>query len=445
MGSRIVQILGSIGYESYWELHFSIEGRRYGPYKLVASALVEHLRENGKDCSVTLLLPESLVTDLAGTLEEAEELLRDKEKLAREAERRLRDLDLVRTDFEVRVLQGVGNYPLRRDSKTTVEFVNYIDNVSSYALIGMTEAFDRDEELYFCTSTGHNAYLLALQMALATYYAYREFIRQSAEGSGRLDLYTVYHPKPTVGRTTPVEVERTSHRAFFSFPQPRKELIADRPDESIDLRRELSELMGPMQGERSRAQLAFNAVRFNVPLLLTYLDPPDGEKVLRSLREALERIERKKRISKDGDVLRVSRIRVLRSEVSAWVIIAGLSAYLSRVVRSVRATGGRIGALLGTVKRFYEEQDLHLNGYVLEHEIEQIRERAACLRPGERKPLSEVLQLKGSANMRRNFFAHAGLLAEWTLVRRLEDCEIALEYDGSNLETIKKWVQNPVA
>ncbi|MEM0375456.1 MAG: hypothetical protein QXO17_03830 [Nitrososphaerota archaeon] len=440
MGSRIVQIIGSIGYESYWELHFSIEGRRYGPYKLVASAIAEHLREKGKDCSVTLLLPESLVVDLAGTPEEAEELLRDREKLAREAERRLRDI--MGTDFEVRVIQGLGYYALR-DKRTALEFVNYIDNVSSYALVEMTEAFDRDGELYFCTSTGHNAYLLALQMALATYYAYREFIRQSAEGSVRFDLYTVYHPKPTAGMTTPVEVERTSHRAFFSFPQPRKEFVADRTGEAVELGRELSELMDSMNGERSRAQLAFNAVRFNVPLLLTYLDPPDGERVLRALREALARIERRKRISNDGDVLRVSRLRVVRSEVFAWVIIAGLSAYLSRVVRSVSATGRRMGALLETVKKFYGEQDLHLNCYVLEHEIDQIRRHAEALMPGEGKLLSEALRLSGSSNAKRNFFAHAGLLAEWTHVRRLEDGEVVLGYDEQHLRTIKKWVQNP--
>jgi hypothetical protein len=36
-------------------------------------------------------------------------------------------------------------------------------------LVELTELSDRDEELIFCTSTGYNAYLLAVQMALSVY------------------------------------------------------------------------------------------------------------------------------------------------------------------------------------------------------------------------------------------------------------------------------------
>ena len=163
MVTRIIQIAGSLDYKSYRELEFSIEGQRYGPYKLVASALAEHLRNAGKECAVTLLVPESLIAYMASSPEDAEELLRDKERFAEEAKSRLREV--VGTDFEVRVVQGLGHHA--SDRKWRLKFENSIGNVSSYALVELTELSDRDEELIFCTSTGYNAYLLAVQMALS--------------------------------------------------------------------------------------------------------------------------------------------------------------------------------------------------------------------------------------------------------------------------------------
>ena len=165
MVTRIIQIAGSLDYRSYRELEFSIEGQRYGPYKLVASALAEHLRNAGKECAVTLLVPESLVVYMAGSPEDAEGLLRDKERFAEEAKSRLREV--VGTDFEVEIVQGLGRYALGQ--KGSLEFENSIGNISSYMLVELTELSDRDEELIFCTSTGYNAYLLAVQMALSVY------------------------------------------------------------------------------------------------------------------------------------------------------------------------------------------------------------------------------------------------------------------------------------
>lgn len=454
MVTRIIQIAGSLD-KRYRELEFSIEGQRYGPYKLVASALAEHLRNAGKECAVTLLVPESLIAYMASSPDEAEVLLEDRERFAEEAKRRLREV--VGTDFEVMVLQGLGRYGLdqKDGQKANLEFENSIGNVSSYALVELTEHSDRDEELIFCTSTGYNAYLLAVQTALSVYYAYRTIIDQASgkNGSGRFVLRTAYHPPPpsegmkmpveSEGMETPVELEETRHRAFFDFPELSAQLVTDRTSKAIELKRRLHRLKEEMEAERSKASLAFNAVKYNAPLVLHYLEQPDGRKILRSLREALAEIEGARSVVKDGSTVRVRRFRVSRGEVSGWVITAALSTYLSEVISSVRSKDRRLKGILEVMGSVYKDQRLEVNKYVLEHEADQIAKAAEDMRPGERRLLREVLKLGGSGNPKRNFFAHAGLLADRTYVTRTEEGDVVLEYDENRLKEIMGWVRDP--
>ena len=442
MVTRIIQVVGGLESRNYKDLVFSIDGKRFGPYKLVALALAENLREMGAECAVTLLVPESLVTSLANSLEEAKELLRNKERYAEQATRQLREV--VTTDFEVKVIQGLGCYELRQ--KGSLEFENSIGNISSCVLVELTEISDRDEKLIFCSSTGHNAYLMAVQMALSVYRAYRAFVDQASGdgGQGSFVLKTAYHPPPSVGSEVTVELEPTHHRAFFDLPELKGQLVADRTDRAIELGKRVHGLVEEMTGEWNRARLAFNAVRYNAPLVLNYLEEPDGRKMLRLLREAMEVIEEARSFVIEGSTLRLRRFRVDRGEVSGWVITAALSMYLSKVMGSVKSTGGRLNRVLEVMGRVYRDQRLGLNSYVLEYEADQIYEAVKeGMMPGEKRLLKDLLQLKGSGNKMRNFFAHAGLLADYTYVRRAEDGDVVLEYDANRLKEIMSWVRNP--
>jgi len=442
MVTRIIQVVGGLESRNYKDLVFSIDGKRYGPHKLVAFALAENLREMGAECAVTLLVPESLVTSLANSPEEAEGLLRNRERFAEQATRQLREV--VATNFEVKVVQGLGSYELGK--KGNLEFENSIGNISSYILVELTEISDRDEKLIFCTSTGHNAYLMAVQMALSVYRAYRAFVDQASGdgGQGSFVLKTAYHPPPSVGSEVTVELEPTHHRAFFDLPELKGQLVADRTDRAIELGKRVHGLVEEMTGEWNKARLAFNAVRYNAPLVLNYLEEPDGRKMLRLLREAMEVIEEARSFVIEGSTLRLRRFRVDRGEVSGWVITAALSMYLSKVMGSVKSTGGRLGRILEVMKRVYEDQRLKLNSYVLEYEAYQISEAVKEGRVlGEKSLLKDLLQLKGSGDKKRNFFAHAGLLADYTYVRRTEDGDVVLEYDANRLKEIMSWVRDP--
>jgi hypothetical protein len=327
-----------------------------------------------------------------------------------------------------------------------LEFDNSIGNISSYVLVELTEISDRDEELIFCSSTGHNAYLMEVQMALSVYRAYRAFVDQASGdgGQGSFVLETAFHPDPSVGNEVTVELEPTHHRAFFDLPELRGQLVADRTDRAIELGKRVHGLVEEMTGEWNRARLAFNAVRYNAPLVLNYLEEPDGRKMLRLLREAMEVIEEARSFVIEGSTLRLRRFRVDRGEVSGWVITAALSMYLSKVMESVKSTGGRLGRILEVMKRVYRDQRLKLNSYVLEYEADQIYEAVKEGRVlGEKSLLKDLLKLKGSENPKRNFFAHAGLLADYTYVRRTEDGDVVLEYDANRLKEIMSWVRNP--
>ena len=241
-----------------------------------------------------------------------------------------------------------------------------------------------------------------------------------------------------------MELERTQHKAFFDLPKLDAELLTDQTTEAIGLKRRLHRLKEEMEAERSKASLAFNAVKYNAPLVLHYLEQPEGRKILESLREALAEIEGARSVVKDGNTVRVRRFRVSRGEVSGWVITAALSIYLSEVISSVRSKDRRLRGILDVMSRVYTDQRLEVNKYVLEHEADQIAKATKDMRPGERMLLREVLNLGGSGNLKRNFFAHAGLLADRTYVTKTEDGDLVLEYDEKRLEEIKKWVGDPM-
>jgi hypothetical protein len=131
--------------------------------------------------------------------------------------------------------------------------------------------------------------------------------------------------------------------------------------------------------------------------------------------------------------------------VTGWVITAALSMYLSKVMESVKSTGGRLGRILEVMRRVYRDQRLGLNSYVLEYEADQIYEAVnKGMGPGEKRLLKDLLKLKGSENPKRNFFAHAGLIADYTYVRRTEDGDVVLEYEANRLKEIMNWVRNPM-
>jgi hypothetical protein len=118
--------------------------------------------------------------------------------------------------------------------------------------------------------------------------------------------------------------------------------------------------------------------------------------------------------------------------------------YLSKVMESVKSTGGRLKRILEVMGRVYRDQRLRLNSYVLEYEDYQISEAFKEGRVlGEKCLLKDLLQLKGSGYPKRNFFAHAGLIADYTYVRRTEDGDVVLEYDANRLKEIMSWVRNP--
>jgi len=118
--------------------------------------------------------------------------------------------------------------------------------------------------------------------------------------------------------------------------------------------------------------------------------------------------------------------------------------YLSKVMESVKSTGGRLNRVLEVMGRVYRDQRLKLNSYVLEYEADQIYEVVnKGMMPGEKRLLKDLLQLKGSENPKRNFFAHAGLIADYTYDRRTEDGDVMLEYDANRLKEIMSWVRDP--
>jgi len=104
-------------------------------------------------------------------------------------------------------------------------------------------------------------------------------------------------------------------------------------------------------------------------------------------------------------------------------------------------------ANLRRIERFFSEVyrkvGRELNGRFLRREVEDIETKAfEKLKNNEQKLLKEIFEVRGSADLPRNFFAHSGFLKDYTLALR-RDGEIYLKYKSEYLKTIRGWLERP--
>ncbi|MEM2967514.1 MAG: hypothetical protein QW269_02910, partial [Candidatus Caldarchaeum sp.] len=104
-------------------------------------------------------------------------------------------------------------------------------------------------------------------------------------------------------------------------------------------------------------------------------------------------------------------------------------------------TEGKLEELAKTFKTIYDKLQMGINQRFLEREVEAILEKAK-IQVGEEKLLEELSEGRGSKDKKRNFFAHAGFLKEYTLIKNTGG-GLTARYDPSRLDEIRNWLLNP--
>jgi hypothetical protein len=127
----ILQVLGRLS--GYKKVEFIVdEGEPVKDY-LSSRALAKRLGSS----EIILLVPESLVTEVASDEDEAKELLSSREKLANRVSSKLRSSELLEDGDGLWVVQSVGTYPA--NEKFRINFLNTVDNVVASLIFDLLE------------------------------------------------------------------------------------------------------------------------------------------------------------------------------------------------------------------------------------------------------------------------------------------------------------------
>ncbi|MEM4587888.1 MAG: TM1812 family CRISPR-associated protein [Candidatus Jordarchaeales archaeon] len=354
-------------------------------------------------------------------------------------------------EFKLHVIPAVGEYLVDGSRKRFL--TNFDDVAVAIFLHFLTEKPDR---LIVDISTGHNVYTVAMVEAARGYATYRklEDILQGSEGEPEFNVEIASSP-PIMKDVSEVGIELhpLSVKAFFSLP------VAD-PDKLLGkgAGNELKKVAGEIgkkytdlkKGFRSlydELQVAFNAVRYNVPLafytpevLVLNLDADEVEVgMIEFVKELLKPLD-------ENEV--VKRIPLsFRAILNVFYAIA-LYRGFQKFMRSLSEPS--IEEIRRVFLQLYKKESVGaaVNEYFLDNElrkIEELKEKisgkvrlldlysAGCTAEGV---------LSGSSDIKRNFFAHSGLLKECTEVE-LKNGKIYLSWTKDRVGEIKKWLKEP--
>jgi len=374
-----------------------------------------------------LVAPESLAVLAYGSAEEAAEAF---ERGGLSGALRARVESAFGARASVIVAQGLGSY---RGSFEAL-FDNHFDNVVAHLFLDLLGALGGFEKLELDVSTGLNVYVAALMEAARALIVYSK-LRCALQGCAGVRARIAAVPPVLGGGRYSVSLYEFESKAFFEFPlkslafKPTNFVLSQLGDEAkAELAEELREPVERLKRILAEARLAFNALKYNVPLALYHeevvnlkgADPAAG---LEALCAIVAGVERRRRILVEGGRLVVHRLRLNR----ALVVNAALSLALLESLREfysagVEGTEATPSGLLEVFGKVYELLGLGLNARFLARDVAEIAGDESF-----------------AGDQKRNFFAHSGLLSTMIEVRP----DGSLAYKQSYMNQVCRWLNEP--
>lgn len=457
-----------IGKFWYKPVAFVSDNRREVNAKLSSHALRSWF---GDDLEVVYLVPESLALKVNSS--DVESLIKDESRLKREFRSRIRELVSEPVAEEnIIVIPSIGEYAERG---YRIFFDNSVENSFAYLSMELArltddgENFEEPVVIYADVTTGHNIYTNTLVEALRTLIASRK-LRWIAQGKlipskgEPIKAHLVSIPPITEDTARcKIDIQEYDVKAFFDFPVKNDfnlgQLIKS-PPQGYDKRQFLERLARMYSRELKEisellreARIAFNAIAYNTPLAflnreiirIHELNPRDA---INHVWKIMAGVREMRVIKRDGDALSVAypkiNGRLIVNLLLAFNMLWSLQKLridLERVMEwGSWANLRRIECFFSEV---YRKVGRELNGRFLRREVEDIETKAfEKLKNNEQKLLKEIFEVRGSADLPRNFFAHSGFLKDYTLALR-RDGEIYLKYKSEYLKTIRGWLERP--
>ncbi len=292
----------------------------------------------------------------------------------------------------------------------------------------------KPREVYVDASTGLNVYVLALVEAARRYltYANLKWIVQGKKGA-RVVLVS----SPPITRETTesrLEMEDIDVKAFFSLPRTNPGVLFRR-SENQELYNKLKEILGNLK-------IAYNSLRLNAPLSFYTSELLNLEERIEEVEEELMNLLQKKLQPEDFEYSDING----KGVANLFYIIAMYSS-LQKFKATLKIP--EVEEVRRVFSQIYTNPELGLkaNKYFLERDLNNLKEISENLKEGEEITLLELVnrnrpspeKVKGSKDQQRNFFAHSGLLYEYTLVRK-HNSKLYLRWLPEGLDNIKKWL-----
>ncbi|MHA1819567.1 MAG: TM1812 family CRISPR-associated protein [Promethearchaeota archaeon] len=463
-------------------------------------ALMKYFIAQNTNVRLTFFVPESLVDtlkiDLDGIhskdIEDTEDdvrirLLRDHEKLkeiilkelSNKENKIISSEDLSRIDLKI--IPSKGKY-------THYTYQSSIHNIILEILGYFLKKLEGIEEIYLDISTGHNIFLSALIEAARKYITYlklKEILQEdNKDEKGQKVLKILYGP-PIFSNTKDgvIELYNISVKAFFSYPYPKFErcFITNNGESQIFNNKELFHdkdylsLKRSVTGILNEVNLAFNSLKFNIPLAFYH-------EFLFSLKKQVE----EKDLDKDSDICEMDYNQNEGNDLKNQFIDFILQNNLAQIHRTdksiiIKRQGLNSGAVSNIIFSFalysafrkfketlneeatideirekfikiykLEKMGLLTNQYFLEKDLENIEDQIKqnAEKAKEYILLKELFNTGGSSDVKRNFFAHSGFTYDYTMVKLKQDQQgnqkIYLKWidKGPNTERIQKTIKN---
>lgn len=471
----VFQVLGAL--KGYGKVEYVIGGKGEKS-RLSSIAIYKYFASKGGSWRLIFFAPESLASNIAEDVDDAKRLLEDKEVFVEKVYFNLKDVVSECSNYEVKPMQSIGEY---RSSKNFVlKFDNSIDNVKGDLFLTFIDLIndEKDVKIIFDVSTGLNIYVAAFLDSLRSCIVYKK-LSDILQGGKGISVELAFS-EPVMRGTNRVNVTFHEYdvKAFFELPIGKKEMssvldfLKVYGREKEHLVRKLVPRGSSLQMKRCLSSLrkSFNALKYNVPLTFLYddvlgFDENIGERVseCRSiLRKLVENIEKQKEIKLESttggiEIIHVKRIPInSKPLINLFFSISLLEGIARFWKRNFQGKDPNEGISLEDLERIfsnvYDSLHLGLNKRFLSRDLTAIRNIANGLKDEEETVLRDLKhqneQLSKSRQIvwgdeKRNFFAHSGLLDNYTLIKK-KGGRIFLKYTLEHFrEKLKGWLKNP--
>ena len=424
----IYQITGNP--DTYNEVNFIIDNCKY-KYKLSGEALLKHYNYN----KIIILRPQSIKEDEKSLIN----------KLIVEHQDKAEVLDI----------HAIGKYGNEK----------YISNVTNISLQLFIHMLKKAEEIICDISTGYNIYTYALMEAARFFATFKKLINNKQDNKQKLiTRFAISEPvsKPNQQDPYNIFVEELRTHAFFSFPFTKNDINQFKLTSYLDTNdRNIKQYVGKnykkscqnIKKAIKNALKAYNAIRYNTPLVFQDLLKLDSESDISDLIKELNKFCNSIFSETKSKNDQIYSLMLKRDIYNLYLALAIYCLIIKNVNIKVES--------LDDLKQFikiYNELGFDINSRFLEREIKEIEYYQGRI-GNEEKYLDVIFRNNGCQNqhnqktnnkhnkkgdIKRNFFAHAGFERTLVKVKRDND-KIIIKYDENeeNRKKICDWLYDP--